>query len=508
MGLSRLFLLFIAYSFVGWACEVVYCSFLVRKFVNRGFLHGPICPVYGFGGLIIVFALGPFADSVPLLFVTSLLATSILEYATGWALETIFATKWWDYSGERFNVHGRVCLKNSLIFGALGVLLVRFMHPALVFLLSFIPAESERIIAVGIACVLAVDLAVTLRALVNFTARLASLKVFLENAKESFDVKEWFNELDLKGSLERLRARVTPGATSLNARLLATLESLLESPREMTRILSAFPGLKSRDAIGQGDLADFLHQIFPSRRPAKKAEVADSAVASAAAVGRARVKPFEAFWIFMIASYVGVILETVWCVVTTGHLESRTALLYGMMNPIYGAGALMMTAAFSRYELSEKKRDILIFLGSMLIGGAFEYLCSLGQELAFGSVSWEYSKTQFNLHGRTNLTFAMIWGVLGLSWIRYAYPTLLRLVRKIPVKLARALALAFFVVLAANVALSALAVRRWSDRSAGKPSSNRVEAFLDDRYPDEFMGVTYPNMTFVDGRARVESAAP
>jgi uncharacterized membrane protein len=508
VALSRLFLLFIAYSFVGWACEVVYCSFLVRKFVNRGFLHGPICPVYGFGGLIIVFALRPFADSVPLLFVTSLLATSVLEYATGWALETIFATKWWDYSEERFNIHGRVCLKNSLMFGALGVLLVRFMHPSLAFLIGLVPAESERILAVGIACVLAVDLAVTLRALVNFTARLASLRGFLESVRESFDVKEWFNELDLKGSLERLRARVAPGANGLNARLLATFESLVASPREMTRILSAFPGLKSRDADGQGDLADFLRQVFPSRRPTEKTAEGVVAPVDASAAGIARARPYESFWIFLIASYVGVILETVWCVVTTGQVESRTALLYGMMNPIYGAGALVMTAAFSRYDLVEKRRDILIFLGSMLVGGAFEYLCSLGQELAFGSVSWEYSKTQFNLHGRTNLTFAMIWGVLGLSWIRYACPTLLRLVRRIPRKPARALALAFFAALAVNATLSALAVRRWSERSLGKPSGNRVEAFLDGRYPDARMRETYPNMTFVVRRAPAGPGAP
>jgi len=272
VSLSRVFLFFVAYSIIGWACEVVYCSFLERKFVNRGFLHGPVCPVYGFGALIVVFALRPVADNIPLLFVTSVLATSALEYTTGWVLETIFATKWWDYSDQRLNVHGRVCLKNSLIFGALGVIGMRLLHPFLAFLLGMVPDGSERVIAGALACALAVDLAVTLRALVNFTVRLASLKAFLETVAESIDVKEWFNELDFKGSLERLRERVIPGSATRNARLLARLESLLARPGEMSRILSAFPGLRSRDPEGHGDLTKFLHQIFTARRSGKSAD--------------------------------------------------------------------------------------------------------------------------------------------------------------------------------------------------------------------------------------------
>ena len=129
MSLSYIFLIFLIYSVIGWISEVIYCSILQHKLVNRGFLHGPICPVYGFGGLLVVFFLEPFAGNIFYLFFMASIVTSVLEYATSWVLETIFATKWWDYSDLRFNIHGRICLLNSLLFGLMSVVGVKIMHP-------------------------------------------------------------------------------------------------------------------------------------------------------------------------------------------------------------------------------------------------------------------------------------------------------------------------------------------------------------------------------------------
>ena len=97
----RVFLLFLCYSFLGWACETVYCSIGKRKFVNRGFLNGPLCPVYGFGALAVLYFLRPVSDNIPLLFVSGMVLTSVIEYITGYLLEKLFATKWWDYSSRR-----------------------------------------------------------------------------------------------------------------------------------------------------------------------------------------------------------------------------------------------------------------------------------------------------------------------------------------------------------------------------------------------------------------------
>ena len=122
-------LLFFIYSFLGWVCETVYCSIGGRRFVNRGFLNGPLCPVYGFGALIVVWAMQPFYKSVLLTFVAGVVLTSILEYITGWLLETLFHLKLWDYSERFLNINGRVCLKNSLMFGILAVVTVFYIHP-------------------------------------------------------------------------------------------------------------------------------------------------------------------------------------------------------------------------------------------------------------------------------------------------------------------------------------------------------------------------------------------
>ncbi|HPL91825.1 MAG TPA: putative ABC transporter permease, partial [Treponemataceae bacterium] len=129
MPLSQLFLFFMAYSVIGWITEVVYCSVQERRLVNRGFLHGPLCPVYGFGALLVVFLLEPFSGSVLVLFLVGMALTTALEYITAWLLETAFSTRWWDYSDLPFNFRGRVCLLNSVLFGLMSLIGVRVLHP-------------------------------------------------------------------------------------------------------------------------------------------------------------------------------------------------------------------------------------------------------------------------------------------------------------------------------------------------------------------------------------------
>ena len=129
----------------------------------------------------------------------------------------------------------------------------------------------------------------------------------------------------------------------------------------------------------------------------------------------------------------------------------------------------------------------------MLLGGAFEYLCSLLQEKAFGTVSWEYSHTPFNIGGRTNLLYAFFWGVLGLIWVKNLYPLLLRLIEKIPRKPGVVLTWVLCVFMALNMGVSALASARQADRRQGIPAQNAISRFLDEQYPDEFLEKIYPN---------------
>ncbi len=129
MNISYLFLTFIIYSFLGYICEVIYCSCNQKKIVNRGFLCGPICPIYGFGGVFINLVLLRFQSDPVIVFLLGVVLTSALEYITSFLLEKIFHNKWWDYSHERFNINGRVCLLNSLLFGLGTLFVVYITHP-------------------------------------------------------------------------------------------------------------------------------------------------------------------------------------------------------------------------------------------------------------------------------------------------------------------------------------------------------------------------------------------
>ena len=108
---------FVLYSFIGWMYESILCSVAGKKLVNRGFLNGPVCPVYGTGAVAVVFVLSPLKDKPLALFLTSALLTTSLEYLTSWAMEKLFHARWWDYSKRFLNIHGRVCLRGFVAFG-------------------------------------------------------------------------------------------------------------------------------------------------------------------------------------------------------------------------------------------------------------------------------------------------------------------------------------------------------------------------------------------------------
>lgn len=124
------FLLFMIYSMIGWICETICCSFCQKKLVlNRGFLIGPYCPIYGCGALFLIFLLKKYTGDSLVLFVMSALGASILEYLTSYIMEKLFKARWWDYSNKSFNINGRICLQNSILFGMLGLVIMYIINP-------------------------------------------------------------------------------------------------------------------------------------------------------------------------------------------------------------------------------------------------------------------------------------------------------------------------------------------------------------------------------------------
>ncbi len=505
MDLPRLFLIFTLYSFIGWVCEVIYCSIPAKHFINRGFLHGPVCPVYGFGAMLVIFTLEPAKDNLLLLFVSAVVVTSLLEYVTSWALEAIFSTKWWDYSDHRFNINGRVSLVNSLLFGLMAVIAVLFVNPILISMVEALHYSAARLLALTVAVNFIIDIALTLKNLVAFDQYLARLHAFGDELKERFSGEEWFNAKDLPESIERLRQKITEGSAGISKHIRERLDAVIADGRENSRLLKAFPGMTSSTRSSQIELLKYhlLNELTARRQEKKikkerKSKEIEAAFADAPAkteenpaVFAEGLGGYKLFWVFFIGCIVGTVVETIWCVLTTGEFQNRAGVIYGPFNPVYGGGAVLMTVCLRKLAV---KRDLWIFLGSMFIGGVFEYLCSLGQELIFGTVSWEYSGTQLNLDGRTNIMFAFCWGILGLLWVKDLYPYMSQLIERIPPKIGKPLTWFLVAFMVLNMGISALAVGRQTERREGVPADNAVRRFLDDHYTDEFLGVIYPNM--------------
>ena len=194
------------------------------------------------------------------------------------------------------------------------------------------------------------------------------------------------------------------------------------------------------------------------------------------------------FWIFIIGCVFGCMVEVLNHFIHYGNFVSRSGLIYGPLNPVYGFGVVIFVLF-----LSKIKNPILIFIGGMLLGGGFEYVCSFVQEKVFGSISWDYSHQLFNIGGRTSLKYMLIWGVLALIFMKFIYPILSNLIEKIPVKIGRILTVILVVFVIFDAVISIIACLRQSERALGEKASNKFEVFLDKHYPDERLNEIFEN---------------
>ena len=176
MHYARIILLFFIYAFLGWCMEVAFAACKSGRFVNRGFLNGPVCPIYGFGMVGVAVLLSPLKDNLLWMYLGSAVITTVIEYITGWMLERIFHAKWWDYSDMPLNIGGYVCLLFSLIWGALCVVIVRYVHPAIAGLVEHLPNWLTIVLDGLFVSAIAVDLAATLATIRKLASRLSTLE--------------------------------------------------------------------------------------------------------------------------------------------------------------------------------------------------------------------------------------------------------------------------------------------------------------------------------------------
>lgn len=428
---------FFIYSIAGWCIEVCCAAIQKRKFVNRGFVNGPLCPIYGSGAVLFAVFLPELKEAPFFLFLAGAILASILEFTTGALLEKLFHRKWWDYSNIRWNYEGYVCLPFSLGWGVCAVVLNMFLNPLLVKLLRIMPRLLMVIIMIALTVALVLDTVGTTLAIRGLQKKQVQLAEFTEGVSQVSKL--------LENAITR---------------------------RIQKRMDKAFPMLE-----------------IPKIKRQKRTKEKETVFAEGCSF-------YKLVSLFFIGAFLGDITETIFCLITAGKLMSRSSVVYGSFSIVWGLGCAFLTAILYRIR---NKNDSYIFIAGTLLGGVYEYICSVFTELVFGTVFWDYSKFAFNLGGRINLLYCFFWGIAAVVWMKLLYPRLSAWIEKIPMKAGKIICTVMLVFMIFDCLLSAMALDRYTERNTtGKQAQNEVESFLDEHFGDERMERIYPNAKIVD----------
>lgn len=442
-NIYQLLWIFFIYSFIGWCGEVVLAAVNRHKFVNRGFVSCPLCPVYGAGAVAVSVFLPELEEQLFFLFLGGMIVTAFVEYLTGRLLELIFHKKWWDYSDQKFQLDGYVCLKNSVIWGICSVLVIRIFNPLLCRGLELLPMLLGEVLLWVLGVLLAID--------------------FIGSGIAVLGLKK--------------QGRISQITEELH-RTSKILENAL-AERIQRRMVKAFPNIES------GGLSGSLE-----KGAAEKSVKAEEKARFAQGCGF-----FKLASLFILGAFLGDIVETIFCFLTTGKLMSRSSLVFGQFSIVWGLACALLTWMLYRYR---DRSDRFIFVFGTVLGGAYEYICSVFTEIAFGTVFWDYSEIPFNLGGRINLLYCFFWGIAAVVWMKGVYPLLSRWIEKLPARAGNIGCTILVVLLAADMIVSALALARYSERQAGVPEQSAAGQMLDEYFPDEFIENRYENLKLTD----------
>lgn len=255
MGVYDFCLSFFIYGFLGWCCEVAFAACKSRKFVNRGFLNGPICPIYGIGVSIVIAFLDPFKSNPVLLYVTSVILVTLLEGITGWGMDVIFHHKWWDYSKMPLNIGGYVCPLFSLLWGICCVLIVYFVHPAIAGLIDFLPVWLGWTLILVFGVVLLIDLYATATAIFKFNRQLESMEKI---ASQLHEISDQIGENIYEGAIQAIEYQ-----ESLQENIQGTVENIQQKVEDIQEKVE-----DSKQKLG--DVRQKLGDSLPTRETSEQ----------------------------------------------------------------------------------------------------------------------------------------------------------------------------------------------------------------------------------------------
>ena len=200
------------------------------------------------------------------------------------------------------------------------------------------------------------------------------------------------------------------------------------------------------------------------------------------------------FWIFVVGSFVGLVVEDVFHVIVYGEWESRAGLVWGPFSPIYGVGAVVLTFVLNRFYYTH---NLIIFLIAMVLGSILEYGASWGMETFWHAIAWDYTGTFGSINGRTNFIFGVMWGTLGLFWVRGALPLIKKVFNHVDFRnrFVKILSSLFIIFMAVNIVVTVLALHREGERAHDIPPKTQIDVMLDTQFPDEWLQQRFHNMT-------------
>ena len=210
-GLSFYYIIswFFIYSFLGWVWESAYVSIKSRKLVNRGFVNGPLCTIYGAGAVTIYLILRPLREHLALLYLGGVVVATALEYITGWIMETVFHTRWWDYSDKKFNLHGYISLASSLLWGVFSVLLFKLLQPFVFWITSLYPQSVGEVILTVIMILYGVDFVISSHAAFGLSKTFEKAEEMLEDLASYMQFTRLYETREeIREKLESIRTAV------------------------------------------------------------------------------------------------------------------------------------------------------------------------------------------------------------------------------------------------------------------------------------------------------------
>lgn len=237
---------FFIYAFIGWVVEVSYHAVTIGKFINRGFLSGPYCPIYGFGAISVIYFLTDIAEKNKLvLFMGSIAIATAIEFVAGFLLEKIFHERWWDYSDRKLNIGGYVCLEFSVIWGLFCFLLYEAVHPIVKNIVGLIPLNMLKYLDLGLVIIMTIDLIATINTLIGINKKLKVLdkiRMDIRKVSDRIGTRVYDRTIALENKQEEIKKNPEIIEIENRIRELKERKAILGE----RRILRAFPNLTDR----------------------------------------------------------------------------------------------------------------------------------------------------------------------------------------------------------------------------------------------------------------------